>query len=54
MAAFVELLGQALVQGTETVKTAEHLATAEVVGLYFSASWCGPVRHDGQCVRACC
>lgn len=39
------LLGSELVQsGGKTVKTADELGSADVVGIYFSAHWCPPCR----------
>jgi nucleoredoxin len=44
MSAFVELLGEQLKKGKETVSTADALAGKTAVGIYFSAHWCPPCR----------
>jgi len=44
MSALVDLLGPSLLQGKESVKTADVLAGKKAVGLYFSAHWCPPCR----------
>merc|ERR1719171_1365168 len=44
MSAFVPLLGDTLLRGTEKVATATALADRGAVALYFSAHWCPPCR----------
>ncbi|KAJ1634760.1 thioredoxin-like-domain-containing protein [Pavlovales sp. CCMP2436] len=45
MSTFADLLGPDLSTKTGSKPTADALAGAEVVGLYFSAHWCGPCRQ---------
>ena len=38
-------------KGTETVPTTAALSGKDVVGLYFSASWCGPCKRFTPMLR---
>lgn len=42
--AFADLFGESLLNGTKTVKTADHLKGKTHVMIYFSAHWCPPCR----------
>jgi nucleoredoxin len=44
MSQFASLLGDKLLDGKEEVSTADRLAEADVVMIYFSAHWCPPCR----------
>ncbi|KDO26768.1 hypothetical protein SPRG_20570 [Saprolegnia parasitica CBS 223.65] len=46
MTSWHDLVGPRLrLSGGKEVATADHLASTSVVGLYFSAHWCGPCRE---------